>query len=73
MLLYLTKCVYYKIVMIVQYNDLSYELNLNDLTAKVLQNKEVSGDIFIPKSINYNSNEYIITELSEKADRKSVV
>lgn len=46
---------------------LNFQLDTKNFTAKIIQSKKANGDIFIPRSINYDSHEYIITTISEKS------
>ena len=48
-------------------NELSFELDNTNLTAVIVNSSEASGDIFIPRSVNYQSQDYIITKIGEKA------
>ena len=44
-------------------NGLSFELNLNDLTAKISHSPNACGNILISRSINYQDKEYVITHI----------
>lgn len=48
-------------------NKLSFELDKANLTATIVNSNEARGDILIPRSISYQSQEYIITKIDEKA------
>ncbi|KAK8838436.1 hypothetical protein M9Y10_033062 [Tritrichomonas musculus] len=45
-------------------NKLWYSLNEEEKTAKLIDSARSNGDIFIPRSIIYNSQEYIITTIT---------
>ena len=53
---------------------LSYNLNEEDKTASVFGNNLYLGDIVIPRSINYENQQYIVTSISKCAfkDQKSI-
>lgn len=56
--------------MILYQNGLSFEINENDSTAKVIRPRIVNqsiGDIFIPRFIQYNSKNYSVISICEKA------
>lgn len=44
-------------------NGLSFELNSNDFTAKIINSPNAQGSIFIPRSIKHLKQEYIITKI----------
>lgn len=44
-----------------------YSLNCEDNTASVIENPELIHNIFIPRSFNYESKEYIITRIQNLA------
>lgn len=46
---------------------LSYGLNTTDLTAKIIKSPKAKGDIFISRSIFYDSNEYIIVGIDQES------
>ena len=46
-------------------NGLSFELNDNNFTAKIIECCNSEGDIFIPRSIQLKENDYIITTISK--------
>ena len=48
-------------------NHLVYLLDEENNTARIIGNKSIRGNVFIPRSINYKSTEYIITTISEDA------
>lgn len=48
-------------------NGLKFLLNENDFTAQIINSPCAKGDIFIPKSINYESNDYIITSIQKNS------
>lgn len=50
-------------------NGLIIELNNNNFTAKVVNSPNTEEDIIIPRSINYQSQEYIITSIGEGSFR----
>ena len=45
---------------IYQENNLFFELNESDLTAKLIESPQAKGSILIPKSIHYQSHEFIV-------------
>lgn len=53
--------------LIINQNNLTFEINKKDCTAKIIKSDNASGDIFIPKSIDYLSNKYIITRIENRA------
>ena len=56
--------------MIFNQNGLSFEINENDSTAKIIRPKIANqsiGDIFIPRIITYNSKNYLVISICEKA------
>ena len=50
----------------VQINGISYELNKNDFTARIVWLSDRIKEIYIPRSVKYQSQEYIITGLNNK-------
>lgn len=50
----------------VEVNGISYELDKNNLTAKVIGSYIAVEDLYIPRSINFNSQNYIITSIADK-------
>ena len=42
-----------------------YALYDNEKTAEIIGNDDISGDIIIPRSINYESQEYLVTNISK--------
>ena len=52
-------------------NKLSFELDTVHLTATIVNSNEASGDILIPRSVSYQSQDYIITKIGEKAFNES--
>lgn len=52
---------------------LNLELNQENHTAKIAENKEAYGNIVVPRSIFHNSQEYIITEISKDAFKNSTI
>ena len=50
---------------ITQKNGLFFQLDKNTYTARIINSADISGDINIPKSINYDGHEYIITIISK--------
>ena len=48
-------------------DDLIYLINEQKKTAGVIDNKNAKGDIIIPRSIYYKSNEYIVTSILSQA------
>ena len=54
-------------------NGLSFELNSNDFTAKIINSPNAQGSIFIPRSIKHHKQEYVITKIgigSFKSNKK---
>lgn len=51
----------------VQQDGLSFALDDKELTAGVFRNISASGDIIIPRSVNYESSEYLVSTIYEKA------
>lgn len=47
--------------------NLVYSINLKEKTASVIDQKNFKKDIIIPRSVNYESNEYTITSISKRA------
>lgn len=54
-----------------QQNGISFVLNENNKTCAIKKNIYSSNNIFIPKSIYYKSNEYIITSINEHSFNNS--
>ena len=52
-------------------NGVSFELNKNDLTAKIIYSPKARGNVFIPHSIEYQTQEYIITRIEANAFRSN--
>lgn len=52
-------------------DNLIYLLNKTDKTASVIKNDNANGDVFIPRSIFFDQQEFIITSINENAFRKS--
>ena len=48
---------------IIEENNLIFELHKSTLTAEVYFSKKAYGDIYIPRSLKYDSNEYLITSI----------
>lgn len=44
-------------------NDIYFELNKTDFTAQVIPSPDAKGDIFIPRSLYKNNQEYIIKRI----------
>lgn len=57
---------FFKFQMIRNQNGLSYLIKPS-YTVEIVNSPQACGDIFIPRSINYEGNEFIITGISEKA------
>lgn len=53
--------------MIIKKNGVSYELNKNNFTADIVYSPEAKGNIFIERSINYQSQEYVITSIQKES------
>ena len=47
--------------------NLVYSINLKEKTASVIDQKNFKKNIIIPRSVNYESNEYTITSISKRA------
>ena len=52
---------------VVKYNTILYQLNETNKTTSVIGYKFEKGDLFIPLSVYYESQEYIITSISDRA------
>lgn len=50
-----------------QSNRLIYQLNKNDFTAELIYSPEATGKIFFPRSIEHESQEYILTRIGKNA------
>lgn len=48
-------------------NELHFKLDQENHTASLTTSPDVYGDIFIPRSINYQSTDYLITSISKDA------
>ncbi|KAK8841019.1 hypothetical protein M9Y10_027856 [Tritrichomonas musculus] len=48
-------------------NGVSFELNQNDFTAKIIHSPKASGNIFLPRSIDYQTQKYIIMHIDANA------
>ena len=48
-------------------DNLVYSLNDKEKTAKIINNNQANGDILIPRSIIYKSEEYIVTSIRKKS------
>lgn len=55
----------------VKINDLTFVLNEDDKTAGIFNSSSAKGGIFIPRSIEYNGEEYVIKTIYEKSFEKS--
>lgn len=55
------------IPVIINQNNLTFEINKKDYTAKIIKSDKEGSDIFIPKSIDYLSSKYIITRIENRA------
>lgn len=53
--------------MIYKENRLSFELNDSNLTAEVTKSPDAKGDIFIPRSIRYQSKDYLVISIQKKS------
>lgn len=62
-----TKMTRYLTRKLIYYNEIRYSLNEDDFTAVVLQQKTSKREIFIPRAINFESHEFIVTEICENA------
>lgn len=51
----------------IEQDKLIYELDENEKTASIVDNNSASGDLFIPLFIKHNTDEYLITKISEDA------
>lgn len=56
---------------IIKQNSLIFKLNEEVKKASVIGNDQAIGDIFIPQTINYKSQDYIVTSISAKAFENS--
>lgn len=52
-------------------NGISLNLNNHNFTAKVVNAIKASGDIFIPRSIHFESNEYVISSIDKGSFREN--
>ena len=52
---------------------LNLELNCDDQTAKIVKSEKAYGNIIVPRSIIYDTKEYIITEISESSFQNSMI
>ena len=48
-------------------NGVTFIINQQDRTAAVARSKEAKGNIFIPRSIEWDNSEYVVKSISEKA------
>lgn len=48
-------------------DNINFELNADNFTAKIIKSPEAKGDILIQRSINYNNHDFIITSIGEDA------
>lgn len=46
-----------------QINDLSFELDAKNFTAHLINSPMARGNVFLPRSISYQSQEYLLTEI----------
>lgn len=53
-------------ITITEKSGLSYKINQNDFTAQITKS-EVEGNLFIPRSIFHQSQEYVITEINKNS------
>ena len=52
----------------VQKNNLTYSLNDGDETASIIEHYNfLVHDIFVPRSVEYNKKEYIVTKICKNA------
>lgn len=51
----------------INYGDLCYLINFDDKTAKVVGDQKTNSNILIPRSIKYESTEYIVTSISKRS------
>ncbi|KAK8849967.1 hypothetical protein M9Y10_018560 [Tritrichomonas musculus] len=49
------------------FQGIRFQLHHNDFTASVFDSRQTPGDVTIPRSIVYNSQEYIITSIKERS------
>ena len=59
-----------KLNIVYSQNKLSYELDSIRLKATIVNSNEACGDILIPRSVIYQSQEYIITMIDENSFRE---
>lgn len=52
---------------IIKENGLTFELNETDFTAKIINSSSIKGPLIIPRSIRYQSCDYIIINIGEKS------
>ena len=48
---------------LIECHDIQYELFLNNFTANITESPKASGVIFIPRSIKYKSQDYLVTSI----------
>ena len=48
-------------------NDLFYELNMDDFTAKVVRSQNTSNHLIIPYSVCHQNHEFIVTIIGNKS------
>ena len=56
---------------LIKQNKIIYELNENEMTADVIGNDKATGDIIIPRKINWGTQDYIITKVQEGSFKNS--
>ena len=56
---------------IITKDKLSYELNYEDKTANVVNNEQASGQIFIPRSIEYGQDKFVVKIIKQKSFENS--
>lgn len=55
----------------IKQNKLIYTINEEDKTASVVNNDDARGDVYIPKSINYNNQNYNVIRIKEGSFRNN--
>lgn len=60
-----------KVIKKLEQNRLIYAINEANKTAELIDNNEASGDVFIPRSINYQGNQYIVTAIKANSFKYS--
>lgn len=54
------------------FEELNFEFNSNDYTAKVIESPNASGEVLIPTTVNYQNHDYIVTSISKYAFKSNI-